>query len=37
LLQVARNSQLQQFAGNPNSSNAQVFDLVAGVDQGCIA
>ena len=31
LAEVARNSQLQQFAGNPNSSNTQVFDLVAGV------
>lgn len=31
LAEVARNSQLQQFAGNPNSSNNQVFDLVAGV------
>lgn len=31
LAEVARNGQLQQFAGNPNSSNNQVFDLVAGV------
>ncbi|MDZ7890363.1 MAG: F0F1 ATP synthase subunit delta [Rhodoferax sp.] len=31
LAEVACNSQLQQFAGNPHSTNAQVFDLVAGV------
>ncbi|WP_296511069.1 F0F1 ATP synthase subunit delta [Rhodoferax sp.] len=31
LAEVARNSQLQQFAGNPNSTNNQVFDLVSGV------
>jgi len=31
LAEVARNNQLQQFAGNPNSSNSQVFDLIAGV------
>lgn len=31
LAEVALNSQLQQFAGNPNSSNGQVFDLIAGV------
>lgn len=31
LAEVARNSQLQQFASNPNSTSSQVFDLVAGV------
>ena len=31
LAEVALNSQLQQFASNPNSSNGQVFDLIAGV------
>ena len=28
---IAGNSQLQQFAANPNVTNAQVFDVVAGV------
>jgi F-type H+-transporting ATPase subunit delta len=31
LAEVAQNTQLQQFAGNPNSTNGQLFDLVAGV------
>jgi F-type H+-transporting ATPase subunit delta len=28
---IASNSQLQQFADNPNVTNAQVFDVIAGV------
>ena len=31
LAAIAGNAQLQQFAGNPNVSSAQVFDLFAGV------
>ena len=31
LLEIAKNSQLQQFADNPNVTNAQVFDVIAGV------
>jgi F-type H+-transporting ATPase subunit delta len=31
LAEVARNSQLQQFASNPGNTQQQVFDLIAGV------
>jgi len=31
LAEVGKNSQLQQFAGNPKSTDAQIFDLVSGV------
>lgn len=31
LQEIAKNSQLQQFADNPNVTNAQVFDVIAGV------
>ena len=31
LAQVASNAQLQDFAANPNSSNAQVFDMLTSV------
>lgn len=31
LQEIAQNSQLQQFADNPNVTNAQVFDVIAGV------
>ncbi len=30
---IASNSQLQQFAENPNVTSAQVFDVIAGVSQ----
>ncbi len=33
LQELAQNPQLQQFAGNPNVSAAQVFDLITGVVQ----
>ena len=31
LQEIAKDPQLQQFAGNPNVTNAQVFDLMVGV------
>jgi F-type H+-transporting ATPase subunit delta len=31
MAEVARNEQLQQFAGNPNSTSEQVFDLITAV------
>ncbi|OYQ42560.1 F0F1 ATP synthase subunit delta [Rhodoferax sp. TH121] len=31
LAEIAKNGQLQQFASNPKVTNAQVFDLMAGV------
>ena len=31
LQEIAKNPQLQQFADNPNVTNSQVFDLIAGV------
>ena len=31
LQEIAKNSQLQQFADNPNVTHAQVFDVIAGV------
>jgi F-type H+-transporting ATPase subunit delta len=31
LAAIAANPQLQQFAGNPNAADAQVFDVIAGV------
>ena len=30
---IGQNAQLQQFALNPNVTNAQVFDLIAGVSR----
>jgi F-type H+-transporting ATPase subunit delta len=34
---VAQNGQLQQFASNPKVTNAQVFDLVAGVIKAALS
>jgi F-type H+-transporting ATPase subunit delta len=31
LQEIAKNSQLQQFSDNPNVTNTQVFDVIAGV------
>ena len=33
LQELAKNPQLQQFAGNPNVSDSQVFDVITGVAQ----
>ncbi len=37
LAAIAGNTQLQQFAGNPNVSSAQVFDLFAGVAKSTLS
>jgi len=36
LAAIAGNAQLQQFAGNPNVTSAQVFDLFAGVAKSAL-
>lgn len=36
MAEVALNEQLQQFAGNPNSTSAQVFDLITGVMEAAL-
>lgn len=37
LAAIAGNAQLQQFAGNPNVSSAQVFDLFSGVAKSTLS
>lgn len=37
LAAIAGNPQLQQFAGNPNASAAQVFDVVSGVAKSTLS
>ncbi len=36
LAAIAANPQLQQFAGNPNSSSQQVFDVITGVGNSAL-
>jgi F-type H+-transporting ATPase subunit delta len=36
LKEIAANPQLQQFAGNPNASAEQVFDVIAGVAKSAL-
>jgi len=37
LAEIAKNGQLQQFASNPNVSNQQVFDLIAGIMKAALS
>ena len=36
LQEIAKNPQLQQFADNPNVTDAQVFDVIVGVAKGAL-